>query len=110
MQTKPAIVLIATLIAIAPAISAQTITGPSGETLTVVKCNGDAGKCLNDASRVCNGSYQVRASESHEGGLLADLIPAGVPWYSLAFTCGPSDGTYPEFPNSPNHNLHFVGQ
>jgi hypothetical protein len=58
--------------------------------------------CYEQASKVCRGPYQVLASESHRGGLIADLVP-GLPggpvmYFSMNFTSGPSDGRLPEFP------------
>ena len=38
------------------------------------------------------GSYQILDSESHAGGLLIDAIPGPVTWYTMTYTCGPSDG------------------
>ena len=37
------------------------------------------------------------SSESHAGGLVADVLPGPVTWYGMTYTCGPSDGKMPEF-------------
>ena len=44
------------------------------------------------------GSYQILDSESHAGGLLIDAIPGPVTWYTMTYTCGPSDGRLADFP------------
>lgn len=36
-------------------------------------------------------------SESHAGGLVADVLPGPVTWYGMTFACGPSDGRMPSF-------------
>jgi hypothetical protein len=43
------------------------------------------------------GSYQIVESESHAGGLFADIFPGPVTWYAC-YTCGPSDGYLADFP------------
>lgn len=71
---------------------------PSGIAMKTVKCNADSSKCLTAASRSCgDGSYQVYSSESHAGGIAADIFPGPVTWYSMSYVCGPSDGKIPEF-------------
>ena len=50
--------------------------------------------CYKQATRVCRGGhYQIQDSESHTGG--------SVTWYSMTFTCGPSDGRLATFPWAP---------
>src|SRR5262249_2062852 len=45
------------------------------------------------ATRDCGGGpYQILDSESHAGGLLADILPGPVTWYTMSYVCGPSDG------------------
>src|SRR5262249_40916894 len=44
------------------------------------------------------GSYQILDSESHAGGLLADIIPGPVTWYTMSYACGPSNGRLADFP------------
>jgi hypothetical protein len=52
---------------------------------------------MKKAAAFCEGSYQVIGSESHSGGLVADILPGPVKWYSLTFLCGKSDGKMPDF-------------
>jgi len=73
------------------------LNAPNGALYYRVKCNGTEQRCLAQASQACGGPYQVITSESHSGGLLADLIPGPVMWYSMHFQCGPSDGAIPTF-------------
>jgi|SRR5215471_12866606 len=81
--------------------SAQTIFGPSGKPLKPAhsaKCQSTAG-CYAQATRDCGGgSYQIHDSESHAGGLLADILPGPFTWYVMTYTCGPSDGRLADFP------------
>jgi len=90
--------LLATVFA-APASAQQIeqVAAPSGVILNYVKCSKKSAKCLNRAAAHCQGSYQVIDSESHSGGLLADLMPGPVTWYSMTFLCGKSDGKMPGF-------------
>ncbi len=76
----------------------EQIASPSGVTINYVKCSKKSGKCMNKAAAFCEGSYQVIDSESHSGGLVADLLPGPVTWYSMTFLCGKSDGAMPLFP------------
>ena len=81
--------------------SAQTIVGPSGKPLQPAhqaKCKSPTG-CYEQATRDCRGgSYQIVDSESHAGGLIADILPGPVTWYGMSYTCGPSDGRLADFP------------
>src|SRR5215467_15069393 len=74
--------------------SAQT--SPSGKPLQPVhraKCSQSPAGCYEQATRDCRGgSYQILESESHSGGLLADILPGPVTWYTMTYVCGPSDG------------------
>ena len=76
--------------------SAQTIVGPSGKPLQPIhraKCSQSPAGCYEQATRDCRGgSYQILHSESHPGGLLADILPGPVTWYTMSYVCGPSDG------------------
>ncbi len=81
--------LLAIGLSVLPA-QADTIIGPSGKPLDQVKCKMDPQDCYRQAGKLCKGSYQVIDSESHSGGLLADIIPGPVTWYSMVFQCGPS--------------------
>ena len=76
----------------------QTFIGPSGKPVETVKCKGSPKQCFVQANKSCGGAYQVVSSESHAGGLLADLIPGPVTWYGMVYECGKSDGNTPTFP------------
>jgi len=73
--------------------------GPDGSAIKTTKCASDPAKCFATASQSCPGvgTYRVLSSESHAGGLLADILPGPVTWYSMTYTCGPSDGRMPDF-------------
>jgi hypothetical protein len=98
------------ILAVAGLASGCASTGPTpflapdGSKALRVKCTVDPSKCLQQASQSCaaEGGYRVLDSQSNAGGLFADVIPGPVTWYSMAYTCGPSDGKMPSFP--------FVGQ
>ncbi len=75
----------------------KQVPTPSGVTVSQVKCRSNAAKCMKSAGKHCSGSYQVIDSDSHAGGLAADLMPGPFTWYSLIFLCGKSDGTMPTF-------------
>ena len=75
----------------------EQFTSPSGVTVNIIKCSRKSAKCMNKAAVFCEGSYQVIDSESHSGGLVADILPGPVTWYSMAFLCGKSDGVMPTF-------------
>ena len=74
--------------------SAQT--SPSGKPLQPIhraKCSQSPAGCYEQATRDCRGgSYQILDSESHAGGLLLDILPGPVTWYTMSYVCGPSDG------------------
>ena len=82
--------------------SAQTIVGPSGKPLQPAhraKCSQSPTGCYEQATKDCRGgSYQIVDSESHAGGLFADIIPGPVTWYVMSYTCGASDGRLAAFP------------
>ena len=75
----------------------EQFSSPSGVAVNVVKCSRKSSKCMNKAAAHCKGSYQVIDSESHSGGLVADILPGPVTWYSMAFLCGKTDGAMPTF-------------
>ena len=75
----------------------ETLYAPSGQVMAIVKCSNKPSKCMKAASAICNGPYQVLDSESHAGGLIADILPGPVSWYSMSLTCGKSDGQMPTF-------------
>jgi hypothetical protein len=72
--------------------------GPDGTKSKAVKCNQDPNKCFVAATQSCpEGAYRVVSSESHAGGLLADVFAGPVTWYGMTYVCGPSDGKMPDF-------------
>lgn len=79
--------------------SVSRFQAPDGTTVQTVKCNSNPSKCFALASQSCasGGTYRVISSQSHAGGLLADVLPGPVTWYSMTFVCGASDGKMPEF-------------
>jgi hypothetical protein len=74
-----------------------TFNGPSGTPVNTAKCMYSSASCMQQASGTCHGPYQVLDSDSHSGGLVADLMPGPVTWYALTYQCGPSDGKMPAF-------------
>jgi hypothetical protein len=94
-----AIALFAMLVAGCASTGIKEYKGPDGTVIKTVKCSSDRAKCFIEASQSCQdgGSYQVLSSESHAGGLLADIMPGPVTWYSMTYSCGPSDGKIPDF-------------
>lgn len=71
---------------------------PDGKMAATVKCKSDSLSCLEAASESCNGgSFQVLSSNSHSGGLVADIMPGPVTWYQMTYRCGPTDGKVPAF-------------
>src|SRR5215831_6428470 len=76
--------------------SAQTTVGPSGKPLQPIhraKCSQSPAGCYEQATRDCRGgSYQILDSESHPGGLLLDILPGPVTWYTMTYVCGAPDG------------------
>lgn len=95
------IALIAALMMAAPSLAQaqqiNAITTPSGVTVSQVKCRNNSAKCMKAAGKHCKGSYQVIDSDSHAGGLVADIMPGPFTWYQLTFLCGKSDGRMPTF-------------
>ena len=78
--------------------SSNTFNGPSGTPVSSAKCMYSPNGCLKQASDACaGGPYQVLDSDSHSGGLVADIMPGPVTWYNLSYRCGPSDGRMPAF-------------
>jgi hypothetical protein len=64
----------------------------------VAKCPQSPTGCYEQATRDCKGgSYQIVDSDSHAGGMLADLWPGQFIWYEMSYACGPSDGRLPDF-------------
>src|ERR1700730_6130908 len=89
---------ISTTSATGPATPSSTsFVGPSGAQIHQAKCSQSPQACYQEATKICNGSYQVLDSESHAGGLAADVLPGPVTWYGMTFSCGASDGRLPSF-------------
>lgn len=94
------ILLLAIAGVLAGCVSANVreFAAPDGTKGKTVKCNSDVQKCFAAASESCgSGTYQVISSESHAGGLLADVLPGPVTWYGMTYVCGSSDGKMPSF-------------
>lgn len=94
------IVLIAAIVNIGCATtSLKEFKAPDGSAVKTVKCTSDTSKCFEKASQSCpvDSSYLVKSSESHMGGVLADIFPGPVTWYSMTYSCGVSDGKMPDF-------------
>jgi hypothetical protein len=74
--------------------------GPDGTSVKTAKCVSSAQQCYAMASQSCSGggTYRVISSESHAGGIIADVLPGPATWYSMTYTCGPSDGQLASFP------------
>lgn len=86
-----------TIAACGPTVSSYR--GPTGELTTTVRCTTDPSKCYRKASSSCNGgTYRVMNSYRNSGGVLADIVPGPVTWYTMSVTCGRSDGVLPNFP------------
>ena len=83
-----------------PAIADVTsFQGPAGQTVYKTTCKMDESECYQDAAAVCGKSYQILGSESHSGGILADIFPGPIKYYSMSFSCGSSDGRIARFPH-----------
>lgn len=84
--------------------SVSQFKAPDGSAASTIKCSSDTAKCFVQASQSCQsgGTYRVISSQSNAGGLLADIIPGPVTWYSMTIVCGAPDGKMPDF--------KFVGQ
>ena len=74
-----------------------SFVGPSGSQVHSAKCNVSPQGCYQEASKICHGPYQVLDSDSHAGGVVADIFPGPVTWYGMTYSCGPSDGRLPSF-------------
>jgi hypothetical protein len=78
--------------------STDSFVGPAGTAVQSTKCSQSPSACFKTANEVCHGPYSVVESHSYAGGLVADLLPGPVTWYSMSYQCGPSNGAYPQFP------------
>ena len=79
------------------ASTTTSFIGPSGAPTHLAKCNVSPQGCYQEATKICRGPYQVLDSESHAGGVAADVLPGPVTWYGMTYSCGPSDGRLPAF-------------
>ena len=94
------LIIAACLMVSTPALADVTsFRGPAGQTVYKTTCKIDESECYQDAAAVCGKSYQVLGSESHSGGILADLFPGPIKYYSMSFACGASDGRIAQFPH-----------
>lgn len=98
MRIFPSILALA-LVAGCATGTVKEFQAPDGTVIKTVKCTSDSTKCFALASQSCTngGVYRVLSSESHAGGLAADLIPGPITWYAMTYACGASDGKMPEF-------------
>lgn len=98
MNRYSLLLLVAALAACATT-SVQEFKAPDGTSVKTVKCTSDPAKCFAVASQSCpnDGTYRVISSESHAGGIAADIIPGPVTWYAITYACGLSDGRIPDF-------------
>lgn len=69
-----------------------------------VKCNIDFNKCLEAIRNACGGRYQIHNRGSHMGGLLADILPGPIVWYTATYTCGEFSEESPAPPRAPRGN------
>lgn len=102
------------LLASVQANAQNSFVGPSGQTVFQSKCSQSPEECYQEARQTCRGNYQVLDSESHAGGLLADIAPGPVTWYTISYSCGRSDGSLPRFERrgrEPNNlNCYRLGR
>ena len=69
----------------------------SGVTTHEVKCTGSNNDCMNTANANCPSGFNAVYSDSHAGGILADILPGPITWYELHYICSSSPGTPPAF-------------
>ena len=99
MMTRFAALLAAGCLGACGTTAPTSVSGPSGAPIIRAKCSASPNVCFSQAAQACGGgTYQVLSSESHAGGLVADVLPGPVTWYSMTFQCGASDGRMPDFP------------
>lgn len=92
-------VVVALAMAACASPTVKDFQAPDGTSVKTIKCVSEPSKCFVAASQSCaaGGTYKVISSDSHAGGIAADLIPGPVTWYSMTYVCGPSDGKMPDF-------------
>lgn len=94
------VIAIALLFVASPSHAETTsITAPNGAQILRTKCSSNPDECYQEARQTCRGNYQILDSESHAGGLIADIMPGPVTWYSIQYQCGRSDGRMATFPH-----------
>lgn len=98
MKWIRAAALLAMVVTTAIPALADTFVGPSGQRVQQTKCSHSPKGCYDEAHAICRGPYQIVDSESHAGGMLADIFPGPVTWYSFTYACGRSDGRMASFP------------
>lgn len=91
------VVMFLALLALPGIVSAGTFVGPDGKPVNQTKCRVSPTGCYEEAHDTCHGPYQILDSESHAGGILADILPGPVTWYSFTYACGRSDGRLASF-------------
>lgn len=80
-----------------------------------VKCNIDFNKCLETIRSVCGGNYKVHDRGTHMGGLLADILPGPVVWFTATYSCVEISRTSPapqkkQVPEATKHPFRFVAR
>lgn len=80
---------------VAPAT--ERFVAPDGAQALTTKCSQAPNACFQEATATCRGSYRVLDSYSKSGGLIADVLPGPVMWYYMSYSCGRSDGAFPQF-------------
>src|SRR5262249_49811868 len=64
--------------------------------------SGHERKFRDPGGKPCHSAEGVRIkfwiARAMPGGLLIDAIPGPVTWYTMTYTCGPSDGRLADFP------------
>jgi hypothetical protein len=58
------------------------------QSVNSVKCNIDFKNCLETIRSVCGGKYHIHSRGTHMGGLLADILPGPIVWFTAAYSCG----------------------
>jgi S1-C subfamily serine protease len=58
------------------------------QSVNSVKCNIDFKNCLETIRSVCGSKYHIHSRGHHMGGLLADIIPGPIVWYTAVYSCG----------------------
>ena len=65
----------------------SAFVGPEGESIYFTKCNVSQEGCLKEIAEHCPSGYNTINTETHMGGILADLIPGPVRWWSITYSC-----------------------